>query len=408
MAVGDIEINKFTVDSVDLNDPNTIGLVGFNIYEDLFQPLGSYGEVRLVDYKDVLGEYNITGKENIELQFKLSDIDSNSLNYKFKLFQNKNLDDGSLTATGSMHNKQYTLRFVSKPYIESSKNRVNKSFNEPTSSAVEKIAKENFKVDKIEIKTTTKSISKIAHKELPLKVIRDFDNLHVGTNGESLFYLFETSDGENRKHVFDSMENMMKQSPVVKLKQTTLLSNGISKDDDRQNSILWFRSNNFDSSTRFMADNTQVTYNPATGRTRDPRRTDSKPKVAGNYIFGEKESNSPVKTPEHHLYNPFNEKNKNEVAIMKEKKAKYLSHITQNYADLEIPGNPKITLGSMIEIDIPKKSYTDNEKGEKQFNGKSLVVGIRHKIKPLGQTPRYTMILRIIKGGFEEGGENNG
>ena len=49
---------------------------------------------------------------------------------------------------------------------------------------------------------------------------------------------------------------------------------------------------------------------------------------------------------------------------------------------------------------------TDNEKGEPQINGKALVVAIRHKIKPFGQQPRYTMVLRVVKGSYKEGGEN--
>ena len=63
----------------------------------------------------------------------------------------------------------------------------------------------------------------------------------------------------------------------------------------------------------------------------------------------------------------------------------------------------------MIEVNIPGKADPSvSSMGEKQMNGKGLVVSIRHKVKPLGQSPRYTMILRVIKASFKEGGGGNG
>lgn len=404
MAIGDIEITSFKIGDVDCIDPQKIGLIGFNIYESLLKPLGAYGEVRIADFSDQLGSKNITGKEDVEISFNLPDFPNSKANYKFKLYKNVSLDDGSMNEMGSMHSKQYTMQFVSKPYIEAPKNRVSKSFNEPTHSAVEKIAKDYLKVDKIDVKAQTKQVSKIAHNENPLNVLMDYDKLHVGTDNEPLFYLFETSENGERKHVFNSMKNMMDQGPSVKLTQTSLISTGNLTESDKLNSILWFRSNNFDSSTRALSQSVQSTYNPATGRKFDPRKEKFDGKVAGEKIFEKVDGKRPV----FHANNPFNEKKKAEVATSKEKRAQYLAHLTQNYAELEVPGNPNITLGSMIELDIPKKADSDNEDGEKQFNGKALVVAIRHKVKPYGQIPRYTMILRVIKGAFKEGGSENG
>ena len=64
-------------------------------------------------------------------------------------------------------------------------------------------------------------------------------------------------------------------------------------------------------------------------------------------------------------------------------------------------------------IDFVQSSDTNNiiciyVEQEKQMNGKALVVSIRHKVKPLGQSPRYTMILRIVKASYKEQGGGNG
>ena len=106
---------------------------------------------------------------------------------------------------------------------------------------------------------------------------------------------------------------------------------------------------------------------------------------------------------------PANNKNtKTYVADAKTKRQAYFSHLTQNAAELEVAGNSSIKLGSVIELNIPGKTDSGNSLGEKQMNGKALVVAIRHKIKPFGETPRYTMVLRVVKASYKEGGGGNG
>jgi hypothetical protein len=85
-----------------------------------------------------------------------------------------------------------------------------------------------------------------------------------------------------------------------------------------------------------------------------------------------------------------------------------MSHLTQNHATLEVIGNSAIKLGSIVKLEIPKKADSGGAAGETQFNAEALVVSIRHKIKPAGQSPRYTMLLGVVKGGFKEGGDGNG
>ena len=63
-----------------------------------------------------------------------------------------------------------------------------------------------------------------------------------------------------------------------------------------------------------------------------------------------------------------------------------------------------IKVGDVISLNIPKKADADQESGEKQMNDKVLIVRIRHKIKPLGVAPQYTMIIEAVKAAFKEGG----
>ena len=99
----------------------------------------------------------------------------------------------------------------------------------------------------------------------------------------------------------------------------------------------------------------------------------------------------------------MNDKQKHTTADAKTNRAAFLSHLAQNSAELETYYNPDIHLGSMITLEIPNKSNDGGGK-EKQFNGKCLVVAIRTKIKPAGQSPRATMILRVVKASYDQGG----
>ena len=56
----------------------------------------------------------------------------------------------------------------------------------------------------------------------------------------------------------------------------------------------------------------------------------------------------------------------------------------------------------MVNLKIPKR--TDGASGfgagESQFADKCLVIGIRHRIREHGESPRYTMVLKLAKASF--------
>jgi hypothetical protein len=410
MPVGDINIKKFKIGNIDAKG-NQVTLIGFNIYETLLNPLGPYGEVRFADAQDSIGKNNINGKEDVEIQFSADGVPGETVSFKFKLFQNPNNVDGTDEDHGSMHSKFYDFRFVSPEYLNAQGNMVAKTYNDQTSNIAKDIAKNFLKTkDDIEIKEQTKKERVPFDEGHPLKALSKLSNLYTGTKSKSgIFFLYKSRDGEKTKYIFDSPDNMFKSSPVVQLRQIINLSSDNTTENDRQNSISWlYVGEGFNAGTRSLSKPEEVSYNYASGSINRPKqKKQTPPVVADNPIYDNPPSDikgTPVRT----IYQPFNEKQKVDTASSRTSKQDYLSHFSQNYADIEVPGNPKIKLGTMIEIDIPRKADSGGESGERQFNGKALVVAIRHKVKPMGQTPRYTMILRIVKGSFKEGGGGNG
>jgi hypothetical protein len=169
---------------------------------------------------------------------------------------------------------------------------------------------------------------------------------------------------------------------------------------------MWFKpSSTFFTPVRSSTKPNERTYNLVTGKVHSVP-----PKELANYDLADKTGPIAPKdtksVPSHTVNDPSNNKQDTYVADAKKNRGAFLAYLAQNSAELEIMGNTKIKLGSMIELNIPKKSNSDNEKGEPQINGKALVVAIRHKIKPFGQEPRYTMVLRVVKGSYKEGDTN--
>jgi len=412
MPIGDILINSFTIGSMDVTNQNVIGLVGFNIYEDILNPLGPVGEARLNDFNDAVSKNNINGKENVSIGFSL-DQNGRSINFKFKLLQNTNGDDGSMDLKGSGHSKRSDFRFVTAEMLNSQGNFISKSYDTQTSQMIKNILTDFIKTDKqVDIQEETKGNRRLVfNNEHFVDVYRKLNHEHVSSTHESSCYvLFVQCDGGSQKYVFSTFEKLFEQSPVVKLQQSHTLSRGSVSDQEKQNSMIWFKpSDTFFTPSRSLTKPNEVTYNMTTGKA-----SSVQPKPAPNFTFADRGgvfSTPPASTngvPVHTVNDPANNKDDTYSSTARKNRAAFLAFLSQNSAEFEIPGNPDIKLGSMIEIDIPKKSNQDNEQGESQINGKALVVAIRHKVQPLGQTPRYTMVVRVVKGSYKQGGGGNG
>lgn len=418
MAYGEIAIQTLTLGSIDLSQPSAgLNLTTMDIYEDILDPLGPTGEIKVLDAVDALGRTNLSGKEEAQINFSVPGAFSNSRNFKFKFERNTDLDDGSMNNYGGTHYKQYVLKLVRPETINVQGNYVKKSYNSLTSDMVQDIVKNNFKSDlSVDIKESTKGQRKfVFHEEHPVEALKKLNNEHVSTQNESSLYtLFMTDDGGQQKYVFSTFEELFKQAPVATLNQTATLGAGASE-YEKQNSIIWFKaSDSFFTPSRPLDKTNKQSYNLTTGKAYNTApETQSNYIVAdtGNKVYENYQGTGDEKVPSRTVNDPVN--NNNQKTFVQDARAKrkvYISHLAQNAAELEIPGNPNVKLGSIIEINIPNKSdpSISSAFGEKQMNGKGLVVAIRHKVKPIGQSPRYTMILRIVKGSYKENGGGNG
>ena len=405
---------------MDLTSGGQVTLAGFNIYEDILNPYGPMAEIRVIDPSDKLGQSNLNGSFDKDVEISLRP-DSNfgsfggNGKFKLKLFQNKNMNDHSISGQGSGKFKQYDVRCVSEEVLNAQGNHVEKSFSgKKTGDVVEHILKKGFKTKKQIEKGETETRSKVRIPKMhPLKALHMMNTEHVSSKYESsCFVTFQQgSQGGEHKYVFKTFEELFEQSPTVKLKQSTQLDYN-SGGQEKQNSIIWFKaSDSFFSGTRALSKSSEYTFDLTTHKVvASNQQKQNKFKFAdNNEIYNQAPSYVDKGVPTRYIHDKANNKEKHKTSEAKTKRADFLAKLSQTSAQLEVYYNPKITLGSMIEIEIPQKS-DKSQGGEKQFNGKCLVVAIRTKYKISKEPPNCTMILRVVKGNSykSSGGGGNG
>jgi hypothetical protein len=287
-------------------------------------------------------------------------------------------------------------------------NYMQKSYNTTTGDIVKDVLQNGFKTKKqIDMKSKTDGKRRIIlGNKHPLDCIHSLGHEHVSTEDKSSTFVVYQETGQEQKYVFATFEKLFKEQSVVKLKQTNTLDATGASEEDRQNSIIWFKpSDSFFTPSRPMSNSSEQTFNYTTHRpaTVDPKTEQFKFIDSPVYQQGKTQYANTV--PVHTIYDKVNNKEKHKTATAKTNRTNFLSYLSQNAAELEVYYNSDIKLGSIIDLEIPKHADKNVGQGEGQFNGKALVVAIRTKVKPAGQTPRATMILRVVKASYKQGGD---
>lgn len=399
---GDIKISSLKIGDMDLLENKEVSFAGFNIFEDILSPTGPCAEIRVVDYKDALGKNKLNGAYDKDVEIKIKGEKGGEKTLKLKMYENRDLNDQSLNNKGSGHHKQYDIRCVSPELLNAQGNYIQKSFNGKTSEVVKHIVEKGFKSKKkVSIKSETKGKRRIIiNNKHPLEALHNLHNEHVSEKDESSCYVLYQSKDE---YIFTTFEERFKSESKGKFTQSTTWDTNNSS-GDKNKSILWFKpSRSFLTSTRSLSKPAEYTFNLTTHKNSavNPENKDNF-KTADNSKVYDGQFQQAKEVPIKYVHDKANNKDKHETSTAKTKRAAFLSHLAQNSAELEIPFNG-IHVGDMIELEIPLKA-TDDSGGEKQFNGKCLVVSVRTKYAYGGQPPNCTQILRVVKASYKEGG----
>jgi hypothetical protein len=403
--IGDLIFQSVKIGGLDLLSGEA-SFHGMDFYEDLNDPFGSpLIEINVVDPSDALNKYKLTGdfeNNKIEIKYKYEPT-GEVVGFNSVMHSNKNLQDRAGNQNqGSLHSKQYCIRGCQPELLNVNRNPVQKNFSGPTTKHVETIFKDYAKSEKqFETRDESEERDKTYSNEHPVNATQDLLKNHTSKKYKSSAYtVFQEWKNGNSKIVQTTYEQLFEQSPVVTLKERTDLNLTGITEQDQQNSIMWAEYDPSWTEPRAMSRAVKNSYNPATNVVVDEKyKSDTKSKTPA-YKNEYKDGTYLVSSLEDTVNNSKQHTN----ADARRQRAQFTSHLMQGTARIEVPYNPKITLGSIVQLDIPKKTDNNQFGGEGQFNKKALVVAVHHKIKPAGQRPGSTMILELAKAGMEQGG----
>lgn len=417
MPVEQVKIQSIKIGNMDVSSSGKVTMAGFNVYEDILNPYGPVAEIRVIDPTDALGKNNVTGSFDQDVEIKFSQDSSmgggTGSSFKLKMFQNKNLNDMSIDNRGAGKHKQYDIRCVSPELLNAQGNYIQKSFKgKKTSEMVKHVLEKGFKSKRqMEIGETEPLRDMRFNNEHPLDVLKKLNHEHVSSKYQSSCYaLFQqASQGGEHKYVFKTFEELFETQPSVTLKQTTNLNYSDASDQEKMNSIIWFKPNDsFFTGPRSLSKSTPYAIDLTTHKV-----VAAKENKQNNFKWADKseiykQSSSAKEVRQDYILDKANSKKKHDTSAAKAKRADFIAGLAQTSAELECYYNPEIKLGSMIKLEIPKKASDDSGQ-EMQFNGNCLVVAIRIKYRVSREPPNCTMILRVVKGNsFKEGGGGNG
>ena len=404
---GDISFNNFTVGNIDLTDANKINFNYLNVYEDILRPV-FLAEVEVLDFNDILGQQMISGKEPVSLGFSVPG--SSDINFNFSLINNKNLDDKTQQNSGSMKYKTYNLRMASNDVLKNNSHLLAKSFNQPTYQTVQQALKTISDVN-INIPDPTQGNQRlIANYEKVYDFLSKIHNRHVSQQYKSSLYtIFASRDSGVESRTFCTFEYLMNQSSVFDFKQDNTIGTRTTTESDAMNNILWLKVPDlFNTPTTWSSSSNKNSYNILVGKNAKtvipatPYKIPLGENITGSTLSGPNSSTTPPIRFTH--VDPSLDTSSTGISSAKVDRANFIRELSQNSVKFEINGNPNISVGQIITLNIPKKAdgmHTDNES---QMNDKILITKIRHKIMPLSVKPRYTMIVEGIKASYFETG----
>jgi hypothetical protein len=419
-GLGEVEIKSLKWGNIDLNNKDCL-FSAILISENILEPRGPFCSVVAKDFSDAIGKNKANGGFNEDIEIKLKATlgstglmggNGSELSFKFKPLMNKNNNDNSQSGRASGRYKEFTLMGCSEEYLKSQK-VYQKSYFDTTSNMVKDLLEKGYGTKKkVNVSETEGKVRYTVDNKNPTEALSALTEEHVSSNYKSSCYVCFQKSGDNGKEAeyhFKTFEELFEQSPVAKYKaKTTNITSSASLGDKQFHILNMNVPDSFFAATRPFSKASAAYVNLSTHSVHRKNAEEKKFKLPDQPTYNGQTSYTEDKTvPVYGLNDSVNNKEKRRVSDVKRDRAEFLSHLVQNSAEIEIIGNPSVKLGSMIELEIPKRTQEDPSSGEPQFNGKALVVAIKHIIRPPnGPTPRYTMKLRLVKASYKQGGDD--
>lgn len=391
LQLGSASVNVLNIGNINIIANPSTSYKTITVTEDITDPLGQRANIKISDRQDALGSSSFRGSSELPVTVNFNEyLLGDRAGFDLRVFEGADLNDAN-QEEGNGRVKTYDIKCVSPEYLKNLDNQMERSYEDYTTTIVEKILKDYLETDKeIEIQEQSTTMRSFRFSRSPMEAIKALNQEHVGTESRSsAFLVFQQQRNGRSKYLITTFEKLFQQAPVTTLYRSSRVNFSSATFDESFNSIIQMNVDTaFFSPNRFLTSSYDRSYNFSTGvlADRNNRREDifqNEERRAGRRIM-------PT------IYDAINERQNITTAEARVLRAYFISRVSENYAEFTIHGNPKIALGDMVNLQIPNISAQGGSR-EELFSGKALVVSIMHHIAEPGYNPQYTMTLGCVR-----------
>ena len=405
--LGDLNVEQFNIASsrglIDLSQ----SFVSMSIYESIFTP-GSICDIIVLDTKDLLGTLKLSGDEIVNMTISVTG--SVTASYVFALHK---LSDLQMTS-GQQRGKQYKLMCVSEEAMYAKTNYVQKSYNMLCSDMIQDIHKNYLTSQKdINVEDTQSPQNIIVPHKNPYEAVNLIRKRAVSQKYKSSSYVyFENRPKELQQFNFVTIESLFDQVITKDFIQSSTINTDFFNRTDN-NIIAYTIPKQFSSTEKISLGGPRkiTTYDFTTQQfLTNTIKTNETNYLSGginlpdtSLTFQNRYYNSPI-PPQSLIPVDISQRATTHIDEAAPNLQAYIAKISQNAMKVKVIGDTVLTAGIMVSCAIPNKTGTTGPSDlDPLLSGNFLVSRIHHKVGLFQEKPRYTCIMELLKGGYEEG-----
>ena len=407
---GDIKILSVKIVNTDKSATIDIRaqMMSLSIYEDIEEPT-VYAELMMVDSANLVKDFPIIGEEDIEISYITPGRDKPS-SYKFRTFA---VDGTVANPTGKA--SAYMLRCVSSEHFTNSVKQVDKGYNNTVAEMVADIIVNELGTTKPTIVETTRGLLPIAIPKMnPFQAIDFLRQKAIAKRPSGgVFVFYENQYGFN----FVSLEKLIQDgSKTIGSKVFTYSPDTIS---DKQRQAHAFRNlqryehlSKFDTIDKMSGGMFKNTVRSFDMLSKGFEETEFElKKQAHKFETGDKKAKIPNsekiiseanRGAPYYMFAPKDSSRGNDfVSDLMGYRHSFVKLFNQNVTRCMAYGDNYLTVGDMVELNLPDMSGTTEKKApDKRFSGKYMITKLRHIITQEDKKYKHNVVFDCNKIGF--------
>ena len=366
-------------------------VAGIMIKQCLSQKFGPIGRISVIDAERNLAKIKGDGSETAEVSW--TDHNGQRFNFEFMVDTGQNIDshsDGSDTNNSARKHNTYIFTLNGKNTNKVNGGVVYGAKDKPVEEHLKKIyEKLDSKplIAKVKTDPTSLNFNQMSFSDA---VQKGLNNSKI--QGENSSYGIVYYDNEGNP-TFNSYENMFSGSPVADFIEDP------TNTDPNDGIIIEYSPFNIFGNfhqirNAFVKSNYHNKFTGATGYNVDG---ENKFKTLGRNP-GKKDPGSPNNNMHYSADSLNNKKPQNKYRTRADRYNFQSAHLNDNAFQITVFSKPGVDVSKIINASILAKDDKNTTTGNPKTNGKGLVRTIIHRIGAVGEEPRYTQVLQILKG----------